>query len=222
MTVWGHKCSSHFHDVLHDMTSSFTFVYLDDILVFFRTLNLHIQHVRQVLQRPLENQPFVKAKKTNFTSPLFSSWGLLSHLEMASAKTRDVTNWPTPTPHKELQHFLGFMLNALTSVKITFCWPPHAAFQYVSRPRQCFTSVSVLTLLDTEKQFSLEVDDTRIQTVLLQWATDSEIHICLFLPAPVLRESNYSVGDCELLAMKLALKNAITCGSPQPGVLNQP
>ncbi len=49
--------------VLGDMINRFVFVYLDDILIFSPSLQVHTQHVCQVLQWLLENQLFVKAEK---------------------------------------------------------------------------------------------------------------------------------------------------------------
>ncbi|WP_353802539.1 reverse transcriptase family protein, partial [Shigella sonnei] len=43
------------NDVLRDMLNIFVFVYLDDILIFSPSLEIHVQHVRRVLQRLLEN-----------------------------------------------------------------------------------------------------------------------------------------------------------------------
>lgn len=54
------------NDILHDMLSQFLFIYIDDILIFSETLEEHIQHVRLVLHRLLENQLFVKAEKCEF------------------------------------------------------------------------------------------------------------------------------------------------------------
>lgn len=53
------------NDVLRDMVNQFVFVYLDDILIFSPSMQVHTQHVRQVLQRLLENQLF-KAEKCVF------------------------------------------------------------------------------------------------------------------------------------------------------------
>ncbi|KAI3357248.1 hypothetical protein L3Q82_015691 [Scortum barcoo] len=50
------------NDVLRDFLNRFIFVYLDDILIYSKTLTDHQLHVRQVLQRLLENQLFVKGK----------------------------------------------------------------------------------------------------------------------------------------------------------------
>ena len=54
------------NDVLLDMLNRFVFVYLDDILFFSRPAQEHVLHVRQVLQRLLENQIFEKAEKCEF------------------------------------------------------------------------------------------------------------------------------------------------------------
>lgn len=48
------------NDVLCHMLNQFLFISIDDIFIFFETLEEHIQHVRLVLQRLLENQLFVK------------------------------------------------------------------------------------------------------------------------------------------------------------------
>ncbi|KAI2662624.1 Retrotransposon-like protein 1 [Labeo rohita] len=54
------------NDVLRDMVDQFIYVYLDDILIFSSSLQEHVQHVRRVLQRLLENGLFVKAEKCVF------------------------------------------------------------------------------------------------------------------------------------------------------------
>ena len=54
------------NDVLRDMINHFVFVYLDDILIFSRSLEEHRHHVRQVLQRLLRNHLFAKPEKCEF------------------------------------------------------------------------------------------------------------------------------------------------------------
>lgn len=56
------------NDVLCDMLNHFVFVYLDNILIFSRNLEEHVQHLWTVLQRLVENKLFVKAEKCLFHS----------------------------------------------------------------------------------------------------------------------------------------------------------
>ncbi len=54
------------NDVLRNMVNQFVFVYLDDILIFSQNERDHVQHVRRVLQRLLENRLFAKVEKCQF------------------------------------------------------------------------------------------------------------------------------------------------------------
>ncbi len=61
------------NDVLRDMLDQFLYVYLDDILIFSHSLQEHVQHVRRVLQRLLENGLYVNGGEMRFpctVSPL--------------------------------------------------------------------------------------------------------------------------------------------------------
>ncbi|KAI3370277.1 hypothetical protein L3Q82_025062 [Scortum barcoo] len=97
------------NDVLRDMLNHFIFVYLDDILIFSRSLPEHTQHVRQVLQRLLENQLFVKAEKCEFHVSKVSFLGFIiapGQLHPDPSKIKAVENCPTPSTRKK--QFLGF------------------------------------------------------------------------------------------------------------------
>ncbi|KAI3361475.1 hypothetical protein L3Q82_012950 [Scortum barcoo] len=54
------------NEVLREYLNDFVFVYLDDILIFSPDPATHQRHVRQVLNRLLENKLFVKAEKCEF------------------------------------------------------------------------------------------------------------------------------------------------------------
>uniref|UniRef100_A0A9J8AAP7 ribonuclease H n=1 Tax=Cyprinus carpio carpio TaxID=630221 RepID=A0A9J8AAP7_CYPCA len=99
------------NDVLRDMVNKFVFVYLDDILIFSPSLQVHTQHVCQVLQRLLENQLYVKAEKCIFHSKSVRFLGYIISAEGIKAdpaKVRAVAEWPPPDSRKALQRFLGF------------------------------------------------------------------------------------------------------------------
>lgn len=99
------------NNVLCDFLNRFVFVYIDYILIFSRSQSEHISHVRQVLQRLLENRLFVKAEKCDFHAESVTFLGYV--IESGQVKTdpekiRAVAEWPIPENHKQLQRFLGF------------------------------------------------------------------------------------------------------------------
>lgn len=214
------------NDVLRDMINHFVFVYLDDILIFSRTLKEHHHHVRQVLQRLLKNHLYVKAQKCEFHVTEASFLGFIlreGQLQMDPAKTDAVRKWPTPKSVKEVQQFLGFAnfyrkfirnfssvaapISALTKkTKEPFVWTSKAeeAFQDL---KLRFSSAPVLVLPDPSQPFIVEVDasDVGVGAVLSQ-RSNGRLHPCAYLSHRLdPTEARYDIGDRELLAVKKAL-----------------
>ncbi|CAM4463975.1 unnamed protein product [Leuciscus chuanchicus] len=215
------------NDVLRDMLNVFVFVYLDDILIFSPSLEVHVQHVRRVLQRLLENRLFVKSEKCVFHSRSVTFLGSVVSAEgisMDPEKVRAVLDWPVPDSRVALQRFLGFAnfyrrfirnfsqvaapLSALTSVKSQFVWSDMAQDAF-DRLKRLFTSAPILVTPDPERQFIVEVDasDVGVGAILSQRSSlDDKVHPCAFFShrlSPA--ERNYDVGNRELLAIRLAL-----------------
>lgn len=100
------------NDVLRDMLHQIVYVYLDDILIISRTAAEHRGHVRQVLQRLVENKIFVKAEKCEFSIPSVSFLGYIldeGQLRPDLANIQVVANWLKPATRKQLHQFLGFV-----------------------------------------------------------------------------------------------------------------
>ena len=51
------------NDVLADYLDDFVIVFLDDILIYSKTIEDHVVHLRKVLQKLREHQLFAKASK---------------------------------------------------------------------------------------------------------------------------------------------------------------
>ncbi|XP_072770759.1 DNA-binding protein RFX2 isoform X1 [Nerophis lumbriciformis] len=162
------------NDVMRDMLDRFVVVYLDDILVFSPTPELHIQHVRLVLQRLLENCLYVKAEKCVFHSKSVPFLGFIverGQLRADPAKIQAVVDWPTPTSRKHLQRFLGFSnfyrrfirnfsrvaepLTRLTSTKLPFLWTSEtqSAFDKLKSSFTAQSQTSKVGIIPSQIQF---------------------------------------------------------------------
>ncbi|KAL0172527.1 hypothetical protein M9458_032838, partial [Cirrhinus mrigala] len=168
------------NDVLRDMVNRFVFVYLDDILIFSQNERDHVQHVRRVLQRLLENRLYAKVEKCEFRpcSVLFLGFILSPEgIRMDPAKLEAVANWPTPDNHKAVQRFLGFAnfyrrlirgfsqialpLTSLTSTQRRFCWSEQAQEAF-DKLKSRFVSAPILKNPDPSRQFVVEVDASEV------------------------------------------------------------
>uniref|UniRef100_A0A4W5RRF9 ribonuclease H n=1 Tax=Hucho hucho TaxID=62062 RepID=A0A4W5RRF9_9TELE len=102
---------SFINEIFKDLINQFVVAYIDDILIYSKTEAEHINHVRIVLARLLENQLYVKAEKCEFhvKQTSFLGYRISYHgVKMEEGKVQAVTEWPQPTTVKELQRFLGF------------------------------------------------------------------------------------------------------------------
>lgn len=98
------------NNVLTEFINRFVFVYMDDVLVFSTSVADHQRQARQVLQKLLQNQLFVKQEKcefhvvrTTFKEFVVSPDGVA----MDSTRVQVVKDWPVPTTHKHVRHSLG-------------------------------------------------------------------------------------------------------------------
>ncbi|KAL0147882.1 hypothetical protein M9458_056803 [Cirrhinus mrigala] len=165
------------NDVLRDMLGRWCYAYLDDILIYSKTLEEHTQHVRAVLQRLLAHQLFCKLEKCAFHQHTTTFLGFVisdQGVAMDPQKLEAVRSWPLPTSLKQLQRFLGFAnfyrrfirgfsstaapLTALTRPsRGEFHLTPEAIQAFRALCHQ-FTSAPVLIHPDPVKPFVVEVD----------------------------------------------------------------
>ncbi|KAL0149444.1 hypothetical protein M9458_055232 [Cirrhinus mrigala] len=215
-------------DVLRDMLGRWCYAYLDDILIYSKTLEEHTQHVRAVLRRLLAHQLYCKLEKcafhqhsTTFLGFVISSQGVA----MDPQKLEAVRSWPLPTSLKQLQRFLGFAnfyrrfiqgFSATAAPLTALTKPSHGAFHLTPEVVQAFktlcnlfTTAPVLTHPNPDKPFVVEVDasDVGVGAVLSQCGPDGKLHPCSFFSRKFNpTQQRYGVGDRELLAIKWALE----------------
>ncbi|GBG73319.1 hypothetical protein CBR_g13038 [Chara braunii] len=98
------------NDLFRPWLDRFVVVYLDDILVFSRTLQEHEGHLRQVLERLREANFKINAKKCEWAKTQVLYLGHVldgDDIKPEDSKIAAIRDWPTPRTLTELRSFLG-------------------------------------------------------------------------------------------------------------------
>ncbi len=217
------------HKVLREYLHRFILVYIDDILIYSRSLAEHRHHVAEDLQRLRQYQLFLKAEKCSFHHPSVQFLGYhidSSGIRMDEGKVEAIKIWPVPSTIKELQRFLGFsnfyrrfflkystltspLTNLLRNKPKSLSWTS-AANDAFERLKEAFTQAPILVHPDPTRPFIVEVEasTTGVGAILSQQqGNPARLHPCAFFSRKLSpAERNYDIGNRELLAIKLALE----------------
>nr|XP_009769533.1 PREDICTED: uncharacterized protein LOC104220373 [Nicotiana sylvestris] len=88
----------------------FVVVYLDDIVVYSKTLEEHLMHLRKVLSRLREHELYAKLSKCSFAQKQIDFLGHVIEegwIKMDKQKIHAITDWPPPKDIHALRAFLG-------------------------------------------------------------------------------------------------------------------
>jgi hypothetical protein len=214
-------------DVLEEYLDIFVMAYLDDILVFSKTLKEHIQHNKKVLQKLREAKVTLKLKKcefhvkeTDFLGYVISENGF----GMQEDKVRSILDWPAPKNVKEVQQFLGLCnyyrrsvdgfgkvavgLNKLTKKDQKWVWDNQSETSF-NDLKKLFVERTILAPADPTKPYTVETDasDYALGARLTQPGNDGKPRPVAFWSRKMIpAEINYDIHDKELLAIVSALK----------------
>lgn len=206
---------------LRPFLDKFAFVYIDDILIYSKTLEEHKRHVHQVLQKLADANLSVHPGKSEFhvQKTIFLGFEITpGEIRMEPEKITAVRDWPTPKNRKEVRMFIGFInfyrafikgfggiakpLHELTGEGTTFEWTAtqQKAFDDL---REAVSREPVLRMPDFSKPFYVETDasDFAIGAELYQKHDDGRHPVAFFskkISGPAL---NYPVHDKELMAI---------------------
>jgi hypothetical protein len=173
--------------VLRDL-KAFCLVYIDDIIIFSRTLEEHLQHLRQVFDKLIGANIVVKPSKCHFLRP---SVKFLGHIVSENSirpdpeKVSSVHAFPVPRSVHELQSFMGLVgyyrrfVRSLSTIAapLYHLFKKHVRWQWTAVEQTAFdelkdalTSEPVLALPDFDRPFILHTDAsaTGIGAVLTQ------------------------------------------------------
>jgi hypothetical protein len=213
--------------VLEEYLDIFVMAYLDDILVFSKNMEEHVQHNKKVLQKLREAKVTLKLKKCEFHVKETEFLGYViseNGFGMQEEKVRSILDWPTPRNVKEVQQFLGLCnyyrrsvdgfgkvavnLNKLTKKDQKWVWDDQSE-QAFKNLKNLFIERTILAPADPSKPYTVETDasDYALGARLTQPGSDGKPRPISFWSRKMIpAELNYDIHDKELLAIVSALK----------------
>lgn len=170
------------NEVLKDFIGRFVVVYLDDILIYIRTKEEHLEHLRLVLERLHEEKLGINLEKCDFLKKELVYLGFVvskGTLKMDPSKVEAILNWPATKTgtkvrsfhglaqfyRKFVRNFSGICALVLDTIKgglkTKFKWIEQAdeAFQLL---KQEVATKPILLLPTFDKLFTLECDASGI------------------------------------------------------------
>ena len=115
--------------LFRDELGLFVLVYLDDILVFSESVEIHWEHLRRVLQRLRESRLYGRLHKCEFLKDRVQYLGFdvsAEGMRPSDDKIKTILEWPTPETQKDVRSFLGLCSFYRRFVRgFSYCTPTH-------------------------------------------------------------------------------------------------
>ena len=116
--------------VFHYLNYKTLLIYLDDIIVYGKTFEVHLHNLREALQRLSDSHLKLSPEKCSFFTNKTTFLGHLiteDSLSMDPEKVKTVQEWPTPTNVTEVRSFVGLCsyLRKFIARFSTICKPLH-------------------------------------------------------------------------------------------------
>jgi hypothetical protein len=214
------------NECLGDAVGKYCFVYMDDVIVYSKTMGEHVENVREVLRR-LQDKGFVlKRKKCTFGVEELTFLGHLVGGGNLAADTPKVEAMMRIAPPKNLRELLSFLgsvgyfrrfiadfakkarpLTALTKQDAKYAWKDEHQ-QAFEELRSSMARQPVLKLPDFGKEFVVRTDasDYAVGAVLLQEHEGQMMPVAYYSKKLSKAEKNYTTTEKEALAVVRALK----------------
>lgn len=218
---------------LAGLVDDFCVVYLDDILIFSKDRESHVEHVKQVLHRLRKYELYANLKKCEFFLERVEYLGFLiseNGIEMDPRRVDTIKNWPKLKSFRDIQVFLGFanfyrrfiyrysqitrpltdMLKGMKAgVKKGPFNPNEDALAAFEKLKEAFQTAPILVHFNPELPIRLETDASEfgVAGIISQLQADGQWHPVAFYSRKMIpAERNYETHDAELLAIVMCFK----------------
>lgn len=213
-------------EMFHDYLWLFVLVYMDDLIIFSKSFEDHIRHLRFVFQRLSDYNVHLNPKKCHFAQEeieylghVISTKGILPHPN----KLRAISDMPAPTNLKEVRAFLGLAgyyrrfikdfasigepLYRLTRKNAVFDWTPECQ-QAFDTFKHLLVNPPILAFPNWDAEFIIHCDasKTGLGAILSQLDEDNERVIAYWSRTLSPAERNYHTTEQECLALIESLK----------------
>jgi len=207
--------------VLTGLNFDICLAYLDDIIIFSRDLDSHLERLERLFTRLREANLKLKPSKCQVMQKQVTFLGFtVSQAGVGTdpSKIEAIQDWPVPTNLRQSRAFVGLCqyyrrfvpnfseiaapLHALTKKGARFDWSPQCQSAF-EKLKYCLTSADVLALPNDEGKFILDCDasDNAIGAVLSQVQNGEERPIFYASQLYDKHQRNYNVTRKELLAV---------------------
>ena len=221
-----------FERVMERVFSGLTFVslliYLDDIIVFGKTFDVHLRNLEEVLKRLVGANLKLNPEKCIFFQSQVSFLGHLvsdSGIAVDPEKIKVVQNWPVPSKGSELRSFVGLCsymrkfihrfssickpLHVLTQKDQRFLWNDqcHQAFEKL---KVALTTAAILGFpQDSQSMFTVDADASNdaLGSILTQEQDGKEKVISYYSKCFNKAKRRYCTTRKELLAVVCSIKH---------------
>jgi len=216
------------NDVLFDYLHQFCQIYLDDIIIYSKTLKKHKKHVRLVLHRLREIDLQMNINKCKFhVQKIFFLKLLLfiKELKMNFRKVQAVVKWSTSTNLTQMQFFVDFCnfyqrfiknfskivhsLIQLIQKEMMFEWN-QACQMIFDHMKKWMTEAFIFRHFDQNRKTILETDSFNYvnDDILSQYDDEETLHSMIYYSKNLsLAECNYEIYDKKLLAIICVFKH---------------
>ncbi len=216
------------HQTFRAFLDDFVLVFLDDILIYSKTLEEHERHVRQVLEVLRREKLYAKESKCELFKREVEFLGHhvgRAGVRMMNDKVQAVAEWPTPTKVIDVRAFLGtagyyrkFIRDfSRLAAPLTHLTKDDVKWEWGAEQQTAFDALKlairtgpVLALPDPSLPFIVHTDASgfAVGAVLSQQQSDGALRPIAFLSKKMLdAETRYPTHEKELLAIIHALKS---------------